>query len=231
LLVNILLMLQEILDQLESHYGKPGPGSAGGPLEMILWENVAYLVNEERRKHTFKQLKQQLGTKPREVLDAPLKDLERALEGGGIIIDQRARKIRRIMEIVLDEFEGDLNQVLDFPSQKALKALQLFPGIGEPGAEKILMFNRRLRVLALESNGLRVLLRLGYGSEEKNYAATYHSVRKAIQGKIIDTYDWLIRAHQLLRIHGQQLCKRNRPRCNDCPLIQICLYPRAHRQH
>jgi len=88
------------------------------------------------------------------------------------------------------------------------------------------MFNRRFRGLALESNGLRALLRIGYGTEEKNYAATYRSVRKAIQTEIIDDYDWLIRAHQLLRIHGQQLCKRNLPRCNSCPLVRACFYVR-----
>jgi hypothetical protein len=46
-------MLQEILDALEAQYGKPGTASVGGPLEMILWENVAYLVKDEIRKQTY----------------------------------------------------------------------------------------------------------------------------------------------------------------------------------
>ena len=32
---------------------------------------------------------------------------------------------------------------------------------------------------ALESNGLRVLVRLGFGEDRKSYAATYKSVREA----------------------------------------------------
>jgi hypothetical protein len=36
--------------------------------------------------------------------------------------------------------------------------------------------------------------------------------------------DWLIRAHQLLRRHGQELCRRSRPRCAACPLTAQCAY-------
>jgi adenine-specific DNA glycosylase len=34
----------------------------------------------------------------------------------------------------------------------------------------------------------------------------------------------LIRAHQLLREHGQELCRRSRPSCERCPLSDVCLY-------
>ena len=32
----------------------------------------------------------------------------------------------------------------------------------------------------------------------------------------------MIRAHQLLRRHGQELCKTNEPRCPRCPLAARC---------
>jgi len=222
-------MLNEILNLLEHHYGKPGKSPVGGPLEMILWENVAYLVSDEKRKQTYEKLKSNIGISPNQILDASLKELQDVLEGGGIIRDQRVQKLSKIMQIVMQDFGGDLNQVLEFPPEKAKKALQVFPGIGEPGAEKILLFCRRLPVLALESNGLRVLLRIGYGVEQKNYAATYKSVRAAIQREIQEDFDWLIRAHQLLRIHGQQTCKRTSPHCPECPVLEHCKFGRTER--
>ena len=36
--------------------------------------------------------------------------------------------------------------------------------------------------------------------------------------------DSLIRPHQLLRQHGQKLCKRSKPRCVECPLRNLCTY-------
>ena len=53
------------------------------------------------------------------------------------------------------------------------------PCSGDPGAEKILLFSRTHSILALDSNGLRVLRRLGYGEERKSYASTYRSAQEA----------------------------------------------------
>jgi endonuclease III len=216
--------LSEILKRLEQHYGKAAAPPASGPLEMILWENTAYLVNDARRKSTFESFKKEIGIAPQQILEASFGNLKKALQDGGIILDQRVKKFSSIGKIVMADFGGDLNQVLDFPTDKAKKALQLFPGVGEPVAEKILLFCHRLPVLALESNGLRSLLRLGFGSEQKNFRATYHSVQEAVKPELVHNYEWLISAHQMLRIHGQELCKRNKPRCKQCPLMTMCVY-------
>jgi endonuclease-3 len=216
--------LSEFLNRLEAHYGKPGILPAGGPLEMILWENVAYLVNDQRRKSSYDALKKNIGLSANAIASSSPGELKAAIRNAGILAEESVKKLSKISKLVLEEFGGNLNQVLDFPIEEAKKALQLFPGIAEPGAEKILLFCRRLRVLALDSNGLRVLLRLGFGAESKNYRATYQSVQHAIHPHLVMEFDWLIRAHQLLRIHGQQLCKRNRPKCEECVLRTVCVF-------
>jgi hypothetical protein len=57
----------------------------------------------------------------------------------------------------------DLDSVVKLPPQKAKKQPLQFPMTGEPGAEKILMFAGALPVMALESNGQRALVQLGFG--------------------------------------------------------------------
>jgi hypothetical protein len=47
------------------------------------------------------------------------------------------------------------------PLPQAKKALKRFPSIGDPGAEKILLLTRSYPVMALYSNGLRTLCRVG----------------------------------------------------------------------
>lgn len=94
--------------------------------------------------------------------------------------------------------------------------------IGQPGAEKILMFSGVLGVLALESNGLRVLVRLGFGEERKSYAATYKSVREVTLEELPADPSLLTNAHLVLRQHGQTLCLRNDPVCHDCPVRREC---------
>ena len=74
-----------------------------------------------------------------------------------------------------------------------------------------------------------MLLRLGFGKEDKNYAKAYRSAQEAATpGAPLDT-EWFTRAHQLLRRHGQELCKTNHPRCEACPLKKACVYYASER--
>src|SRR5262249_25798982 len=155
--------------------------------------------------------------KPAQVLSASDEALLEVTRHG-IMPEQFAEKLRKCAKLVLEEFDGDLRPVLKLPFAKAKKALQQFPGIGEPGAEKILLFTRTNPVLVLESNGLRVLLRLGFGEEKKSYSTTYRLVQQAAGEKLDKDDSWLIEAHLLLRHHGQELCRRSEPMCEKCPL-------------
>jgi endonuclease III len=192
---------------------------------MILWENAAYLADDERRREAFQTLKKRIGTEPAQILAASDEALLEVTRHG-ILADQFAEKLRQCAQIALEEFDGDLRPVLQLPFAQAKKALQKFPGIGEPGAEKILLFSKTYPVLALDSNGLRVLLRLGFGEEKKSYATTYRLVQKAIEDELDMDYSWLIQAHLLLRHHGQELCKRTKPECTKCPLAPDCEFNR-----
>ena len=51
--------------------------------------------------------------------------------------------------------------------------------------------------------------------------------REALDGQLKDDCAWLIKAHQLLRQHGQVTCKNSRPRCDSCPVTQACSYYRT----
>jgi endonuclease-3 len=214
--------LSEVVDRLESHYRKPKPPKLTGPWEMILWENVAYLANDNRRQQAFQALKKRVGTKPEQILSASNEALLE-VTWHGIMAEQFAKKLRTCAKIALEEFDGDLRPILKLPLSQAKKALQKFPGIGEPGAEKILLFTRTYPILALESNGLRVLVRLGFGEEKKNYSTTYRLVQKVLAKELNDD-ECLINAHLLLRTHGQALCKRSEPACEECPLAAGCTF-------
>jgi endonuclease III len=216
--------LHKIITQLADHYGKPKPPITSDPFELILLENVAYLVSDERREEAFKILRQHAGTKPHEILSASDESILKATRLGGMHPEQRVSRLREIALITMNDFDGDLKQALKLPLPKAKLALRKFSGIGEPSAEKILLFTRSYPVLGLDSNGLRVLVRLGFGEEKKNYTAAYRSVQEAIQDQLKADYAWLIRAHILLRQHGKELCKTSAPLCEKCPIRKNCVY-------
>ena len=219
------ITFSKMIDKLQQHYGPPAPPPSTDPLELIIWENIAYLASDKRRAEAFATLKQTIGTRPEQILVAPHSALA-AIGKAGILPDISAEKLVTIAKIAYEEFDSDLRPALKKPFPQAKKALKRFPSIGDPGAEKILLFTRSYPVMALDSNGLRVLCRVGFAEEQKGYSATYRLVQGAIQEQLPQDCDSLIRAHQLLRQHGQELCKRSKPRCGECPLSDSCNYSR-----
>ena len=213
--------LRGVVTKLARYYGPPAHAFPTRAFEQLLWENVAYLADDARRMAAFRTLKREIGLTPEEVLHAPLTKLRRATSHG-ILADKFAGKLREVARIALEEFDGDVEAVLDRPLAEARRALRKFPGIGEPGAEKVLLFSGRQALLAPDSNALRVLQRLGLVPPARSYAATYAAARALAAGGLGADTGSMLRAHQLLRRHGQELCIRTVPACPRCPLRSHC---------
>ena len=212
------------LDALEALHGPPAKPLPKRPLDWVWWENVAYLVADDRRAEAYRSLSKRVGLTAEAVQRAPREDLLEVARLGGMHPERRARTLAGIADLALEAGGGRLERLLRLPAAEARRILKRFPGIGDPGADKILLFCGIAPVLALESNGLRVAVRLGYGKEGKSYAATYRSAREALEPGLAKDCAELARAHRLLRAHGQTLCRRNAPDCDACPLADACAY-------
>jgi endonuclease III len=215
--------LARVVAALEDAYADPALPPVRGAFELVLWENVVYLADDARRAAAFGELARRVGTTPAAVRAAPEKALLAATRHGRMA-EQQARKLRLSAELALEAFGGDLATQLHRPLPESRRALTRFPAIGEPGAEKILLLTRSHPVLALDSNGLRVLQRLGFGEVRKSYAASYREAQAAATAGAPRGVEFLVRAHGLLRRHGQERCKASRPRCDACPLRAVCRY-------
>lgn len=203
------MTLTRIVAALEKTYGPMRP-HVTDPFEMIVLENVAYLVDDGRRHDTFERLRHAIGITPNAILKHSAGQIAAVIAGGGMKPEMRAEKVLECARLAAG---GE-------------KSLRKFPGVGEPLADRILLFAGSKVTLAPDSNALRVLLRLGFGEESKNYAATYRSALAATNGELRDAA-FAQRAHLLLRRHGQELCKRSAPRCELCPLRDGCAWYRA----
>ncbi len=219
--------ISAIIDTLSRHTVGIEPIPTTDPFELILWENVAYLAPPARRAAAFQMLKREVGTSPQEILDAPMSALER-VAAHGILKRKFAAKLRDCAEVAIDKFQGDLQTAIAGPVNKAKGALRLFPGIGEPGAEKILLLAGVHPFLAPDSNALRVLARLGYLKEDPSYARMYRASRQ-LEQEIGTGFTQLRQAHELLQHHGQVLCKRAKPACVACPLARSCAHAQSAR--
>jgi len=220
--------LESSVRQLAKYYGPTPSLAPTDPFELLIWEYVAYLTDDADRAATFRSLEQRVGLDPTSLAKAPLATLQAVCRAGGAIaFGPRAERIQLVAARVRDKFDGSLRGVLRLPYDEARRILKTFPSIGPPGADKILLLTGAQAVLALDSNALRVLLRLGYGMEHKSYSASYTSAQKAATAELPRTVTGLRQASLLLRRHGQDLCRRTDPHCPMCPLRDVCNFARV----
>jgi endonuclease III len=225
----------EILDSLEKMYGPQQPAGPTDPFEMIVYLNCGYPASDAACSKGFDALKREVGLSPKEILAAPKSKLVKLLRLGGIVPELRAERLKEIARKVKAEFGGDLKFELQGRLQEgkeqtdksirgAKKVLQQFPVIGEPSAEKILLFSKLAPVAAVPSAFVEVPARLWFGKAGKNYAADYRSAREILSTGLAQTFEARQRAYLLLKKHGQQTCKRSHPKCEICPLTGQCAY-------
>ena len=222
--------LPSVINRLEALYGSPPPPAVTDPFEMIVAESAAYLVDDDRRARVFARLREEVGLDPEDVLGTPTPVLVEVIRDGGMLPEHRAEKLVKAANTALEIGLAPLRELIRTDPKKAGKLLQRFPGVGEPGADKILLFSRAKRTLGADSNVLRVLVRFGFGEgDENHYSRMYRSAAEAVAPQLPEDYPWLIRAHQLLRRHGQEICRRSAPLCEACPLTGGCRWFRERR--
>ena len=135
----------------------------------------------------------------------------------GMGYNNRALRLRRLAETVLNDFEGRI------PS--TVTDLMRLPGVGRYTAHAVACFAFHQRLPVVDTNISRVLQRLYPRSTRVDRPhesdawdlATAHLPHS-------NTYDW----NQALMDLGALVCTADSPRCGVCPLQRIC--PSAHRR-
>ena len=196
--------------------------AATNPLALIIWDNIGYLIPDDRRQSLFEELAERIGLDAHDLANAPHDILFDIANRGGMRPADRVERLRHIGRLALT-VGGDLDSALRSTSpSKARALLKLFPSVANPGADKIMLFSGIEIRPALESNGVRALVRLGHALEGSSYAQAYRSAILSLGNLGPPDRDRLIEAYQVLRAHGQALCKRTAPLCLSCPLDLDC---------
>jgi endonuclease-3 len=218
------LTVREVLNRLETFYGKQEPCWPSDPYLFLLWWYCGYPASDASCTKGWKELTGKIGTDPGAILAARPATLAAALKPGGMFPELRAERMKEVTARIKDEFDGDLRAALTGPITKVRKILKSFSGIADPGADRILLFAGIQPVAAVPSNCTGVLSRIQNGREEKNYNISYREAQRMIEAEIPPTFDARIRTYLLLKRHGQELCKRTNPKCDECPVRAGCAF-------
>ena len=218
------ISVPDLLNRLEKFYGPQEPAFPIEPYEFLVWWHCGYPASDAACEKGWRNLKQQVGIEPHQLLVANPAKIASALKAGGIVPELRAQRLKEIAMRVKDEFGGDLRSALAGPLAQVRKTLKSFPGIADPGADRIVLFAGIAPVAAVPSNCTHVLIRIVQGPEGENYSAGYREAQRAIGAEVPEKFDARMRAYLLLKIHGKQTCKRTNPKCEECPVKSKCAF-------
>ncbi len=105
----------------------------------------------------------------------------------------------------------------DFHSQvpQDMKSLLSLPGVGRKTADVMLSVAFGKPAIAVDTHVFRVSHRLGL-SDGKDPLETEQDLQRLIpRAKWGDAHHWLI-------WHGRKICKAPKPKCGECPLVELC---------
>ncbi|MCR5878111.1 endonuclease III [Phenylobacterium sp. J367] len=148
-----------------------------------------------------------------EVADTPEKML--ALGEAGLkpfissigLYNTKAKNVIAAARILVDQYGGQVPLVRE--------QLQALPGVGRKTASVVLNELRVEPAIAVDTHVFRVAHRLGLSTGK-----TPDAVELELMGKIPGPL--LTRAHHWLILHGRYTCVARRPKCEECPVADLC---------
>ena len=142
----------------------------------------------------------------REMSELSVAEIERLI-GRSTFADRKAAQIRAIALEVVEKHGGEL------PCDE--ETMLAFKGVGPKCAHLALGIACQQPYISVDIHVHRVMNRWGYVETK-----TPEKTTKALEEKLPSDY-W-VEANKLLMPFGKQICQGQRPKCDRCPLADMC---------
>lgn len=190
------------------------------PLSELVSAILSHRTRNAASGAAFKALRQRFPTWD-EVMQAPTDEIQEAI-AGVTWPEMKAPRIRTLLAgIEARAGRLSLDFLADLSPEEARAWLEAFPGIGPKTSAAVLSFSTlRMRALPVDSHHHRVARRLGLIGPRVGLAPAHVLLLAQLPTtwSAQDLYD----NHEILMMHGQQVCHHNRPACGRCVLVDLC---------
>lgn len=134
----------------------------------------------------------------------------------------KAHKLQQFARTVLDEHGGALSSLLDGELEQVRERLLAIWGVGPETADAMLLYAARMPTFVVDAYSYRLFERLDLAPGERRYDV----YRDFFMAKIGPDVERLNEWHALIVRHGQRVCRRSNPRCEQCALLPRCPFGR-----
>ncbi len=147
---------------------------------------------------------------PKALAEADLKDLESILRFIGLY-HNKAKHIKMLSAQLMDRHQGIV------PSDR--KAMEALTGVGRKTANVVLSNAFGIPALAVDTHVARVAVRLGLAKKNDSVLKIEEKLNRKIPKE-----KWQQVHHQFI-FFGRYHCTARKPKCQDCPLYDLCVDP------
>jgi endonuclease-3 len=205
----------EIIQRLSTLYGEPVWRPHGDPVAELILTILSQNTSDTNSGRAFMKL---VAAFPdwKSVMEAPVEAIEREIAVGGLA-KQKSPRIKSALEAIWNARGSfDLEFLRDMSLDEAKSWLRGMKGVGPKTAACVLMFSLGRPALPVDTHVHRVAQRLGYVPPTASAEKAHDILEAALDVELIYPF------HILLIKHGRRLCSAQRPRCEECPLLDGC---------
>jgi len=212
--------------QLDRSYGRPSHGRGGDPLDSLIGTVLSQNTTDVNSHRAFDRLKERF-PKWESVLAARPRQIAGAIRSGGLG-DIKSRRIKQILrEIERDRGRLDLSFLRRASVRAAREYLTALPGVGPKTAACVLLFSLGKPAFPVDTHVLRVSKRLGLLPPKTTMERAHDIFEEMLDsagpgGEAQWEADDMLALHLGLIRHGREVCAARRPRCEICPLLDLC---------
>jgi endonuclease III len=201
--------------RLEKRFGPLDPPRARDPLEELILTVLSQNTSDVNRDRAFDGLRTRFPSWE-EVAEAGVEEVAAEIKPGGLS-NTKAPRIQAILrEIERREGSLDLGWMRSASDEEVARYLSDLPGVGPKTIAVVLAFSLGRPALPVDTHVHRVAGRLGFFGPKTGAAAAHAILAAAVPPEIrVELHVGLIRL-------GREICKPGRPRCEICPLNDLC---------
>jgi endonuclease III len=208
----------EVTRRLTELYGEL-PFSSKDPMSMLVEIILSHRTRDEQTAAAYDNLLKRFGSWEA-VRDAPTEEVQAVIENVNWP-EVKAPRLQAIMRQITEE-RGELNLdfLRDLPVEEGAAWLNRLEGVGPKTTACVLLFSCRKPILPVDTHVHRVAIRLGLIGKKVSADAAHNLLQALLPNDARTIYNF----HKALLRHGQRICVFERPRCNRCPLTDLCDY-------
>ena len=206
--------VRAIVRRLERHFGDLLPPRASDPLDELILTVQSQHTSDLNAERAFGLLR---GRYPAwdDVVRAPTAELADTIRSGGLANTKAARIQAILREIHLREGAYDLSGLAARSDEEIREYLSSLPGVGPKTVAVVMGFAFGRETIPVDTHVHRVATRLGLVPKTSAERA-----QRLLEASVADPLKTPL--HVGLIELGRQICKAGRPRCEDCPLYELC---------